>query len=1086
MNFTLLLLKTRSCICIGACMLLALLTGAALNAQVSTVTVTGTVLTEKEEPLTGVIVQAKEAGSSETLNGVTDEKGMFTFKAMKPGSVYSFSFSFVGYEPYALTDFKVSEGKNSSILVRMKGNYSQLNEVVVTTALGISRQQKALGFSAQQISGEEINEARSNNWSSALSGKVAGLQLLSAGSGPINSTRVTLRGDISLNPNNNNALIVVDGVPMSNRNTSTSGVDNAYGAGSGNDVPIDFGNNIGDINPDDIESITVLKGPGASALYGSRAGNGAILITTKAGAKKDKGLGVTVNSNFSMNDVLKWPDYQYEYGQGTGRALNTAGEKYYSYGATTDGPSTSGTSSAYGPAFNGQMYYQYDPAKQGRGDERTPWRPYKNNIKGFWRTGFTITNNISLEGGNEKGSGRLSLTHSKNEWIMPNTGYERITAQAAFNFKISDRIKINAKVNYTNKTSDNLPATGYNNQSIAYFMIFQNPNVDLNWYRNRWKKGMEQVDQIHPFSSFIDNPFLIAYEMTNALNNDMVVGAMSATFDISKKFDIMVRSGINLLDEERQQKRPFSTANFLKGYYKEQAISDFEVNSDFLLSYRDNIGKDFKIIASAGANKMSHQYNRVDSYIDGLVIPAVYKLTNGLAAPAVKVYDKNYKVHSIYGLAAFSYKEKYFIDFTARNDWSSTLPVENCSFFYPSANASFVLSSIFDLPKEISFAKLRFSAAGGGNDTDPYQTQRYYTQTEFASSAVINPVLFNANLKPERSINYEAGIDVRVLKNRIGLDVTVYNLVTRNQIVPVPLNPETGYSSAYVNSGKVRNRGVEVILNAKPVENKYFKWTTTINWAKNQNRVLSLAEEFGGSDNQPIGYGGTATILAKVGGTTGDIYGLGFVRSPDEDVVYSNGLPLKAENANQTIQYMGCAFADWKGGIQNEFTYKNFRFSFLLDGQYGGLIYSQTHHKMTEQGKLKHTLRGREENYIIGDGVMDDGSGHYVPNTIKVLPVEYYTEYYRRANVEANSFDASYLKLREARFEYTLPGKLLSKTFLKQATVAIYGRDLLMLTSFPIFDPETAALNGSVLLPGVEMGQLPTPRTMGLNITVKF
>jgi TonB-linked SusC/RagA family outer membrane protein len=947
MNFTQLLYKTRASAFSGICVLFALFASTQIQAQVS---VTGTVLSEKDEPLSGVSVQVKGTGTTESFDEVTDEKGMFTFKTLKPGSVYNFTFSFVGYQPSSLNEFRVAEGKNNSILINMKNNYSQLNEVVVTTALGISRQQKALGFSAQQISGEEINEAQSNNWSSALSGKVAGLQLLSAGSGPVNSTRVTLRGDISLNPNNNNALIVVDGVPMSNRNMTTSGVTNAYGAGSGNDVPIDFGNGIADINPDDIESITVLKGPGASALYGSRAGNGAILITTKSGSKKNKGLGVTLNSNISMNDVLKWPDHQYEYGQGTGRALNTAGEKYYSYGATADGPSTSGTSSAYGPAFNGQMYFQYDPAKQARGDERTLWRPYKNNIKGFWRTGFTITNNISLEGGNDKGSGRLSFTHSKNEWIMPNTGYERITAQTGFNFKISDRIKINAKVNYTNKTSDNLPATGYNNQSIAYFMIFQNPNVDLNWYKNRWKKGMEQVDQVHPFSSFIDNPYLIAYEMTNAIRNNTVVASMSATYSISKKFDILLRSGINLMDEDRQQKRPFSTANYLKGYYKEQAISDFEVNSDFLLSYKDNITPDMKISVSTGGNVMSHKYNRVDSYIDGLVIPGVYKLTNGLASAAVKVYDKNYKVHSLYGMAAFSYKEKYFVDVTARNDWSSTLPVENCSFFYPSANASFILSSIFTLPRAISFAKLRVSAAGGGNDTDPYQTQRYYMQTEFASSAVINPVLFNAALKPESSTNYEAGMDIRFIKNRIGLDVTFYSNVTRNQIVPVPLNPETGYSSAYVNSGKVRNRGIEVILNAKPIENRYFKWTTTINWAKNQNRVLSLAEEFGGSDNQPIGYGGTATILAKVGGTTGDIYGLGFVRSPDGQIVYgTNGLPVKAENANQTIQYIGCAFADWKGGIQNEFSYKNFRVSFLIDGQYGGLIYSQTHHKMTVQ-----------------------------------------------------------------------------------------------------------------------------------------
>ncbi len=1042
----------------------------------------GRIVNEKSEPVAGVTVQASGKGVSGKTTVISDENGVFRFTSFPLGTTIALEITYVGFEAQQLSDVVVQAGA-TPLQITLRPSVRQMSEVTVTTALGISRQQKALGYSAQQIGGEEVNDARSNNWSSALSGKVAGLQLLSSGSGPVNSTRITLRGDISLNPNNNNALIVVDGVPMSNRNMTTSGVDNAYGAGSGNDVPIDFGNGIGDINPDDIESITVLKGPGASALYGSRAGNGAVLITTRSGSKKNNGIGITLNSNFSLNNVLHWPDYQYQYGQGTGKAVNSNGEKYYSYGATEDGASTSGTSSAYGPAFAGQEYYQYDPVKQGRGDVRTPWRPYKNNIKDFWRTGFTLTNSIAMEGGNDKGTARLSVTHSKNEWIMPNTGYERITAQTSLNYKVSDRLRITTKANYTNKTSDNLPATGYNNQSIAYFMIFQNPNVDLAWYRDKWKRGAEQVDQIHPFSSFIDNPYLIAYEMTNAVASNSVVGSISATYTISPKFDLLVRSGINMMDEGREQKRPFSTANFLRGYYKEQAITDFEVNTDFLLSYKEKLGQDFSLSASVGGNAMSHKYSRTDSYVEGLVIPGVFKLSNGLAAAMVKVYDKNYKVNSLYGLAAIGYKNKYFIDVTARNDWSSTLPENNWSFFYPSVNASFILSDIFQLPRAVSFAKLRLSVADGGNDSDPYQTQKYYGTSEFASSGSVNQVLYNANLKPEISTNYEAGLDVRFLKNRLGLDLTFYNNTTRNQIVPVPLDPTTGYTSAIINSGEVRNRGIEVIFNATPVQTKDFKWTTTINWAKNQNRVLALAEEFGGIGKQDIGYGGNATLQARVGGTTGDIYGFGFVRSPDGQIVYTaDGLPERPTE----IQYIGRAFADWKGGIQNEFSYRNFRFSFLVDGQYGGIIYSQTHHKMTEQGKLKHTLRGREENFIIGEGVVRDGNGHYAPNTKKVLPVDYYTEYYRRANVEANSFDASFLKLREARLEYSIPKNRLQRTFIRQATVALYGRDLLMLTSFPIFDPETAALNGNTLLPGVEMGQMPSTRTMGINLTLKF
>jgi len=666
---------------------------------------------------------------------------------------------------------------------------------------------------------------------------------------------------------------------------------------------------------------------------------------------------------------------------------------------------------------------------------------------------------------------------------MPNTGFERVTIQTGTNYKVSDKLKINTKISYTNKSSDNLPATGYNNQSIAYFMIFQNPNVDLNWYRDIWKKGFEQIDQIHPFSSFIDNPFLIAHEMTNALQNHNIVGSATATYDITKKLELMVRSGINLLDEERKQRRPFSTANYLKGYYKEQAISDFEANTDFLITYKNKFKKDISLSASAGGNKMVHRYNRVDSYIDGLVIPGVYKMNNGLASAQVKITDKNYNVNSLYGVAAVGYKDKYFLDLTARNDWSSTLPSSNWSFFYPSVNMSFILSDIFRLPAAVSYAKLRLSAAKAGNDADPYQTQKYYGTSEFASSGSVETILYNARLKPEISTSYEAGLDLRFLKNKIALDFTFYNSETENQIVQVPMNWATGYSAAFMNSGKVRNRGVELVLNTKNISRKNFTWSSTFNWSKNQNRVLSLAEDLGGEDNQIIGTGGNATIIAKVGGSTGDIYGFGFMRSPDGQIIYgTNGLPVRPVD----VQYIGSAFADWKGGLQNEFRYRDFRFSFLLDGSYGGIIYSQTHHKMTEQGKLKHTLRGREENYIIGEGVVDAGSGRYVPNTTQVLPVDYFTEYYRRANVEANSFDASYLKLREARIEYSLPKKLLGKSFIRQATFALYGRDLLLFTEFPIFDPETAALNGSTLLPGVEMGQLPSSRTMGANLTLKF
>lgn len=1043
--------------------------------------------TKKESTAATVVVSGivKDAETNATVAGVTisqdgkravastKEDGTFNVTVAK-GTVLIFT-------AVSYVEQRVKATVNETGIEILLSHESKELEGVVVTALGITRKQKALGYAVQNINNAELTDAKSNNWSSALSGKVAGLSLLSPGSGPFNSTRISLRGDVSLNPDGNNALIVIDGVPK-NSGLTSSGVNNAYGAGSGNDIPVDFGNGIADLNPDDIESITVLKGPGATALYGSRAANGALIITTKSGARKDKGIGVTFNSNTSFNNVLRWPDYQYEYGQGTGKALNSNGEKYYSYGASADGASTSGTSSAYGPKFNGQNYFQYDPSRQGAGLTRTLWQPYTDNISSFWRTGYTLSNNISIEGGNDKGSARASITHTKNEWIMPNTGFERINAAFSTNYKVSDRLKITAKVNYTNKQSDNVPGTGYNNQSIAYFMIFQNPNVDINWYRDRWKFGLEQVDQVHPFSSFIDNPFLIAYEMTNSVNNNNMIGNLAATFQVSKKFDVMVRSGIDMTGEQRQQRRPFSTANFLRGYFKQQNITDYEVNSDVLLTYRDKIAGVIDVTASGGGNLMSHKYSRMDAYVDGLVIPGVYKLSNGTGTPVVTATDRNEKVNSVYGLASFGYQGKYFIDITGRNDWSSTLPTVNNSFFYPSVNTSFILSDIFKLPAFVSFAKARVSFAQVGNDTDPYKTRKYYGTSEFASSGSVPTTLPNSNLKPEISTSTEAGLDLRFLQSRLNLDLTVYNNITRNQILEVPLDPTTGYTRAVLNAGAVRNRGIEVVITAQPVKLRNFKWSTTVTWSKNQNRVLELAEGMGGK--MDLAYGGNATIQARVGGTTGDLYGFGFVRSPEGAVVYTtDGLPARPSD----IKYIGNAYADWKAGWRNEFSYKSFRFSFLFDGQYGGIIYSQTHHKMTEQGKLKHTLRGREENYIIGDGVVFDAANNkYIPNTKKVLPVDYYVEYYRRANVEANSFDASYLKLREARLEYSIPTKALGKSFVKGASFAIYGRDLLMITSFPIFDPETAALNGSTLMPGVEMGQMPSTRTMGVNLTFKF
>ncbi|HEX8546422.1 MAG TPA: TonB-dependent receptor, partial [Cytophagaceae bacterium] len=421
------------------------------------------------------------------------------------------------------------------------------------------------------------------------------------------------------------------------------------------------------------------------------------------------------------------------------------------------------------------------------------------------------------------------------------------------------------------------------------------------------------------------------------------------------------------------------------------------------------------------------------------------------------------------------------LDITGRNDWSSTLPKENNSFFYPSVNTSFIVSDMFALPKAISYLKYRFSFAQVGNDTDPYRTRKYYDQSPFPSSAVAPVILHNDHFKPEITRSFETGFELFMLNKQVNLDATVYQSITKNQIIKMPLDLSTGYSGAIINGGEVRNRGIELVLGGKIIDNDGFKWSAALNWTRNWNKLLSLPEAVKGQQ-QVIGEGGTASIIAKVGGTATAIYGYGFVRSPDGQIVYDQGLPVNS----QEIQYIGDASPDWTAGLTNNFTIGNFTAGITIDGQYGGIIYSQTHHKLMEQGKLTSTYRGREEGYIIGEGVVLNNDGSYSPNTTQVAPAEWYARYYRRANIESNSFDASYVKLREVSLQYNIPNKWLKNTGLQSAQFSVFGRDLAIISDFPIYDPETATLNGSRILPGIEMGQMPSPASYGFNLKVNF
>ena len=1032
----------------------------------------GTVKDVQGSPMPGVAVLIKGT----TLGVVTQNDGTYSLSMGQADKDAVLVFSFLGFKTQELK----WNGK-TVIDVTLEEERQELEGVVVT-ALGIKREEKGLGYSTQTVTEKMMSDATPTNWASALVGKVAGANILSTSSGPISSARITLRGDASLNIDGNNALIVLDGVPLNSQMTGDG--SNSYGAGGGGDVPVDYGNGIADINPDDIASIQVLKGATAAALYGSRAANGVMLVTTKSGVnKKKKYLGVTFNSNSSFDRVLHWPEFQEEYGQGDLKT-NASGKLYYSYGDSEDGAASGNVALSFGPKLDGSLYYQYDPETQQMGTVRTPWVK-RNHRKAFWQTGYTLVNSIAIDGSSEKSAVRLSLTYTKNEWIMPNTGFNRIAVSGSFQNQVTDKLRVSAKVNYVKRQSDNLPATGYNNSSIPYFMILTNPSVDVRWYQQRWVKGKEGREILRPFSPWLDNPYVIAYECLNPMEKHGVVATGSIIYEFSPKWELMIRSGIDLSFDTREMIRPYGLKNFPKGYYQQQDVFSYENNTDVLLTYRNQLSNSFNLSVSVGANRMDNKYKMQQAYVKDLITPGVYKLSNGVAAPITTFTERNKRVNSVYGTATLSYANKIFLDVTGRNDWSSTLPSGNNSFFYPSVSTSFILSDLFRLPEQISFAKLRASWAQVGNDTDPYKTAKYYNTSAFPGSASVSPTLYNARFKPEISNSIEVGLDWRMFKQRFGLDLAFYNNITRNQILDVPMDQTTGYTKATMNSGKVRNRGIELQLDGTPVKTKNFTWNSTFTWAKNYNKVLSLAA--GLTDGQTIAYtGGTnCALIAKVGGSIGDIYGYKLKRAPDGQVVWKDGITARTTE----FEYVGNAYPAWKAGFSNEFSYKNFRVSILFDGQWGGIVYSQTHHKMTEHGTLKHTLKYRENpNFeVVGEGMMLDERGQYVPNNVPISVSKYYADYWRRANVETNSFDASFLKLREARIEYTIPSAGLNKIGIERLTLALYGRNLAMWTKdFPVYDPEVATLNNGTIVPGSEMGQLPSTRTMGFNLTLKF
>lgn len=1051
-----------------------------------------------------------------SIGTITDMDGKFTLNLSGDHPVLIFQC--VGY-----TKQEVDVKARNTLTVVMKESTVELEGVVVT-ALGLTREQKSLGYAVSKVDNEALTGTVSGNWLNAMSGKVAGLTFDQAGTGPTSSMRVTLRGDQSLNYGSNEALFVVDGVPVSSGTTAIGSGSN-YANG---DAPVDFGNGASDINPEDIESVSVLKGPAATALYGSRAANGAIVITTKTG-RKDKGIGITVNSSVTFEKAGYFPDFQTEYGSGADLGVDPFCFWNLKASDTANGMAAKRNVSryAFGERFDAnKMRYQY-ASKNWDNNTYTelPWVYQDDWYTGLFETGTTFNNTVTLDGGDGKGTtGRLSITDSRNNWIVPNTGYERQSVALSFNTELNKYIKLGAKVNYYHKGSDNLPVSGYDETSPMYSLVwgynsssindwkneyFQNRVTEAN-YNGNYENGVGMV-----YKSY--NPYRTLYEELNSLAKDRIFGNINLSVNLWKGLTLTLRSGLDWNNEFRTQRKPYLIADSPRGMYREQTVRNYEYNNDFLLRYVNNdwLDKRLSVTAAFGGNNMRNEYYTSRVTLNELNEEGVYNVNNAPSTvPAVPYnYCSKKIINSFYGFVSLGWKDTYFLDVTGRNDWSSTLAPGYNSYFYPSVSGSVLLDKTLNFAEHASWIdmlKVRLSWANVGNDTSPYSLYDSYSNSSYSGGVALPGSIKNHYIKPENVASWEMGLEGRFLHNRLGFDVALYRSSTTDQIVSTAIDQITGATGMRINAGEIRNQGIEVSAHFVPVRTRDFEWSFDMNWSKNTNKLVSLQE--GWDPNEPLQtstgttIGSRVYVYSYVGEEMHVIYGKGYQRAPEGSFymdengtkVDCSGMKLVDESTGYPVldaspdRKIGKVNPDWKAGMVQRFSYKGFSLSAAFSAQMGGNCYSVTNFSLSYQGKLKNSLEGRYEGLVVG-GVNAvkgaDGTITYQKNNTVTSNIQTYYNAYKwvRDNVEENTFDTSFLKLKEVRLDYRIPSKVCARTgFLRGAEVGVYATNLFCITSFPQYDPETGMLNGTDIYRGIETMAYPMTRTYGVNVKLSF
>jgi TonB-linked SusC/RagA family outer membrane protein len=998
---------------------------------------------------------------------------------------------------YKSQDIVINNGNFPQKIV-LETDTEQLNEIVVT-ALGIKREKQSLVSAVTTIGPEKLTEVTLTNVVNSLAGQVAGVQITNGSSGVGSSSRIVIRGENSLS-GSNQPLFVVDGVPINNEQITSNLINN------GALQEVDYGNGGSEISPDDIASISILKGAGSAALYGARAANGVVVITTKKG-KKQKGFGVSTSSTLTVETLLTLPEYQNVYGGGS--------NGQYSFQNGAGAGVRDGGLSSYGPRLDqGFLINQFDspsvdingnPVRAGDVIARTfadgsftpitatPWVSNPDNVRNFFETGITEQNNVAINSSGENGSMRLSYSSLRNEGIIPNTDLDRDGISISVNQILSDKLNVNSFVNYINTRSGNRPNLGYGFENPLYGFNWTGRQANVESLKDYWQAGQTDIQHFDINYNWLTNPYLTVFENTNSFNKNRFLGNASAIYNVNDRLDVTVRAGLDTFNDKREFRRAKSTNANPEGSFREDNVFFRELNTDILISYKDKINEDWKYTVSGGANRFDQKIKYSFTEASQLAIPAIYTLANSKTALVAESNLFTKRINSIYGTGNLAYKNSLYLDFSYRNDWSSTLPENSNSFGYYSAGFSYVVSNMFQMPKAISFLNLRFSAASVGNDTDPYQNNQNFllNQNYGANFRVTNEnVLKNANFRAERLNALEAGLEAWFLDGRLQVDLAGYQNTSVDQIISRPISQASGFGNFNVNGGKVRTRGFEALVSGTIIKKDKFQWQSSVNFSTANSIITELPEGVDqfitGTANIFSGGGGSNTVfyIARENGRVGDMFGTGFVEVDGQVLHDSNGFPIQDPN----LRLLGNYNPDFQLGLNNQFSFKNLDFTFLFDWRQGGTIVSRTKALGSTSGVLKETLEGRETG-IIGAGVVNIGTAdnpQYEVNTTVVSAQDYNNTFFDRGNEASALYDASYVKLRQLSIYYNFPQAMVSAIGFNKIKLGLVGSNLLLFTENPHFDPELNALQEQNITFGVEDFSYPSTRSFGISLKTEF